>query len=131
MSKNLLYALVILASLSFLFFRGVIFGNANVKSISANQLQAMMETDSLNLIDVRTPEEVELGYIKGTKLFIDYSSSDFEQKVSKLDKNKKYVVYCASGIRSAKSFKIMEKLGFTNILNLSGGFSSWNGPISK
>ena len=52
------------------------------------------------VIDLRTPEEIKKGYMKGAT-FIDFLSKDAEAQIDKLDKKKTYFVYCAGGGRSA------------------------------
>jgi rhodanese-related sulfurtransferase len=80
---------------------------------------------------VRTPGEVSEGYIDGATLFIDYNGSNFESKISKLDKSKSYVIYCRSGGRSARASELMASKGFKKLYNLEGGISNWTGTIKK
>ena len=93
--------------------------------------------DSLNadstviVIDVRTPGEIQNGYISGTELFIDYNARDFESKINALDKNKTYVMYCRSGGRSSNAANYMIGQGFTTVYNLQGGIMNYGGDISK
>ena len=75
------------------------------------------------LLDVRTPEEVEEGYI--------YLGQEFVAELEKLDKTKNYYVYCRSGQRSGQACAIMNKLGFENAYNLVGGFMNWEGEIAE
>jgi rhodanese-related sulfurtransferase len=81
------------------------------------------------VIDVRSPNEVNNGYIKGADMFIDYNGEDFESEVEKLDRSKKYIVYCASGKRSAKASKVFIDKGFKEVYNLTGGIGAWSGEI--
>ncbi|MCB0507403.1 MAG: thioredoxin domain-containing protein [Chitinophagales bacterium] len=87
--------------------------------------QLINEDKNAVVLDVRTPEEYNSGYIKDAKS-IDYRSSDFENEVNKLDKNKTYYVYCLSGGRSGSAVKLMQKNGFKNVVNLDGGILAWN-----
>jgi rhodanese-related sulfurtransferase len=90
-------------------------------------------TDQAILIDVRTPAEVQQGKIPGA-VPIDFNSPDFKGKISKLDKNKPYFVYCAAGGRSSKAANLMEELGFKKVYNLSGGITAWQDeglPVEK
>ena len=50
------------------------------------------------------------------------TSTNFRQAIANLDKSKPYIVYCRSGMRSARACKIMEKEGFTNLTNVAGGY---------
>ncbi len=76
------------------------------------------------LVDVRTPEEFAEGNITGAQN-IDFNAPDFEQKISALDKNKTYFVYCKAGTRSAKAVSKMSALGFTSLYCLDGGYMAW------
>jgi rhodanese-related sulfurtransferase len=76
------------------------------------------------ILDVRTDGEYTQGHIQDA-LNIDYRSSDFSKKLEELDRNDTYLLYCASGGRSAKALEIMRELGFMNIYHLSKGFMSW------
>ena len=80
---------------------------------------------------MRTPGEVSEGYIDGATLFIDYNGSNFDSKISKLDKSKSYIIYCHSGGRSARAFELMASKGFKKLYNLEGGISGWTGVIKK
>lgn len=68
------------------------------------------------LVDVRTPSEFASGHLEGA-INIDVQSADFEARVSELDPNGEYVVYCRSGNRSGQAIDRMEALGFTNPVN--------------
>ena len=76
------------------------------------------------ILDVRTPEEYSEAHIDNAEN-IDYSSSTFKEELEKRDKNNKYLIYCRSGHRSSNAVKVMIKLGFTDIHNLSGGIRKW------
>lgn len=78
------------------------------------------------LIDVRKPEELPDGIIKGA-INIDFTGPEFSEKIAVLDKEKTYFVYCKSGKRSGDAVKQMEKAGFENIYTLEGGLKNWVG----
>ncbi|MCF6297896.1 MAG: rhodanese-like domain-containing protein [Flavobacteriaceae bacterium] len=80
----------------------------------------------IQLIDVRTPKEYNLGHIKGAKN-INFFDENFVAQMSKLDKDKHLYIYCRSGKRSGKSAKKLETAGFTKIYDLQGGFKNWSG----
>lgn len=91
------------------------------------------EKDPPQVIDIRTKKEFNEGHIKGAKQ-IDFYGSDFEQKLDKLDKKKRYIMHCKSGGRSGKSLKIWKKLGFKQVYHLNTGFDGWKAaelPIEK
>lgn len=76
------------------------------------------------ILDVRTPLEYGLSHIENA-ININYYSLSFKSKLSKLDKNKTYILHCQTGVRSGKTIPIMQKAGFTKIYHLNGGFSEW------
>ena len=117
----LLIAIIAILVLSFLFQNK----NKSYQDISSDELKDFMKNKDVDLIDVRTAREVQAGVI-GKPHRIELSSS-FGKDVQKLNKDKKYVVYCRSGRRSAMASNMMSKLGFKEVYNLKGGYNSWNG----
>jgi rhodanese-related sulfurtransferase len=96
--------------------------------IKAENAYKMINTNKSNtefiILDVRTPDEYSEAHIDNAEN-IDYSSSTFKEELEKREKNYKYLVYCRSGHRSSNAVKLMIKLGFTDIHNLSGGIREW------
>ncbi len=99
-----------------------------IQNIGQAEALPMLNDTNVITIDVRTPGEVLEGYIDGADLFIDVNG-DFKSQIATLDKSKTYLVYCRSGGRSTTAAKMMEAEGFNSIYNLSGGISSWSGPV--
>jgi rhodanese-related sulfurtransferase len=99
---------------------------AKPQNIKAEQFDALRKADTNTtvVLDVRTKDEYKSGHIPGSVL-IDFTADDFEQQVAKLDKNKTYLVHCASGGRSARACKKMDALGFKKLYNLEGGMGAW------
>jgi rhodanese-related sulfurtransferase len=52
--------------------------------------------------------------------------SSFTAKIKELDRTKTYVLYCRSGLRSARACQIMGKNEFKDLYNLKGGFIAWD-----
>lgn len=80
--------------------------------------------DNVVILDVRTPSETANGIVEGA-MKIDVLNSSFVDEIAKLDKEKTYVVYCKSGGRSVRAAKKMLKAGFTNVVNVEGGYTAW------
>jgi rhodanese-related sulfurtransferase len=95
-----------------------------VKVISPKEMQKLIETDSVQLIDVRTPNEYNEGHLNNAKN-IDFLSSTFSNDINILDKEKPVFIYCHSGNRSGKSVKFFLNAGFTKIYDLDGGIVRW------
>ena len=84
-----------------------------------------ISTKEIQLLDVRTPQEYQQGFIKGATL-INFFDSDFVAKVSTtFDNNKPLYIYCAVGGRSNKAAKKLISVGFNTIYDLKGGFNKW------
>ncbi|WP_114492782.1 rhodanese-like domain-containing protein [Candidatus Ulvibacter alkanivorans] len=86
--------------------------------------EAVKQDELLQLLDVRTPEEYEVGHLKDSQN-ICVTSDDFEEKVKLLDKSKPVYVYCRKGGRSAKAADILKEMGFTEVYDLEGGLTAW------
>jgi len=85
---------------------------------------AQLVKDGAIIIDVRTKEEYQQGYIKGSQnIPLDVLSSN----LSKLNKEKTIITCCASGMRSAQAKSILLSNGFSNVHNGGG----WNGLNNK
>lgn len=80
------------------------------------------------VIDVRTPGEYSMGHIKGS---VNVPVDQLQSTASSWDRNADYVLYCASGERSAAGQSAMQSMGFKNVANLTGGVASWSGPLEK
>ena len=100
----------------------------SVKSelLNTTEFVAQLEYfDNEQLVDLRTPAEVQEGFIPNA-LFIDFNDTPtFEAKIQNLDKNKPVMIYCRSGGRSGKTAKILIDQGFNHVIDLDGGFTAW------
>ena len=83
------------------------------------------------IIDVRTPQEFQEFRIPDSENIDFYDPQNFIKKITLLNKERSYFLYCKSGVRSYNSCSIMEDMGFKNVYNLVGGISEWNGEILK
>ncbi len=97
------------------------------QTVSVQEFQTKMhELDKAVILDVRTPEEVSLGYIEGA-VNLDFRAPDFQEKINMLDKETSYLVYCAGGTRSRKAADLMKQHNFKVVYELQGGFTEWSG----
>ena len=81
------------------------------------------------VLDVRTEEEFESGYIPNAQNIDLRMGPGFIEALESLDKEKTYFVYCRSGARSAQACQLMSQLGFTSTYNLLGGILEWEGEV--
>ena len=87
----------------------------------------VIQNETVIVLDVRTPEEYAIGHIEGA-LNINIAEADFSKRVSKLDRDKTYIIHCSANVkngRSAKSLEIMSSFGFDKLLNMEGGIIAW------
>jgi len=92
--------------------------------ISPTEMLKSIDSSSVLIIDVRTPEEFKEGHIKNAKN-IDFLSPSFTKEISGLDKEKPVYIYCRSGNRSGKSVKDFLNAGFTEVYDLEVGIVGW------
>ncbi|MDA9201928.1 rhodanese-like domain-containing protein [Flavobacteriaceae bacterium] len=83
------------------------------------------------ILDVRTEEEFESGYIKGALNMDIRGGADFLASIESLDKSKSYFVYCRSGARSGQACQLMSQMGFSALYNLDGGVLAWEGDLEE
>ncbi|RMA56788.1 rhodanese-like domain-containing protein [Ulvibacter antarcticus] len=99
---------------------------AAIKVISPQEVYDAIYSPSSDaqLLDVRTDQEYGVSHLKNAQN-ICVTTSDFQEKVKTLDKNKPVYVYCKKGGRSAKAAKILADLGFKEIYDMQGGLTNW------
>lgn len=93
--------------------------------VNTVQLKALMEDESIQLVDVRTPEETSAGIIEGAVIGMNFLNGEFEQNLAQLDKKRPVVVYCARGGRSAKAAAKLKEMGFKTIYDYTDGYTGW------
>jgi phage shock protein E len=81
----------------------------------------MADATSHTLVDVRTAEEFNEGYIPGA---INISLQELQQKIDSIPKDKPVIVYCRSGNRSSFAVNILQQAGYTEVYDL-GGIIDW------
>ena len=91
--------------------------------------EQLQQDNNAVVLDVRTPEEMEEGYIPDAINIDIYLGQGFLDGIEKLDKSKNYYVYCRSGNRSRQACALMKNIGIPNAFNLEGGFMEWEGDI--
>ena len=126
--KNLFFLVVLVILLSFQSCKDYskdIVAKGQIELITPQQVyDAVYSEDSVQLIDVRTPDEFKVSHLKGAQN-ICVTSEDFKEKVKTLDKNKPVYVYCRKGGRSAEAAEQLKELGFTKIYDMDGGILLW------
>lgn len=101
-------------------------------TVSATELETLMRTDkTVQLVDLRTPGELQqTGRIEGARV-INFNSPDFQTQIATLDMKKPVIVYCAAGGRSPRAAAQMVKMGFTKVYDYTGGMNDWRAKGKK
>ena len=94
--------------------------------LSVDDFKKEMSNSWVIIIDVRTPEELPVYWkISNNELLIDINNEIFPKQIEKLDKNKKYLVYCWHWNRSAVARDYMKSLGFSYVKDLEWWIDAW------
>lgn len=95
-----------------------------IVKLNSQEFARLLEDGDVQLVDIRTPQEVANGIIEGASI-INFQDADFEKKVQLLDKGQPVAIYCAAGGRSARASSQLKKLGFSKIYDLKDGYTGW------
>ncbi|MEU5988470.1 adenylyltransferase/sulfurtransferase MoeZ [Spirillospora sp. NPDC047418] len=102
---------------------------AKDSTISVRDLKAMQDNgDDIFLVDVREPNEYEIVSIPGATLipkgeFLNGSA------LERLPQDKKIVLHCKSGVRSAEALAVVKNAGFGDAVHVGGGVLAWVNQI--
>jgi rhodanese-related sulfurtransferase len=97
-----------------------------IQEIGPDELRRMQHSgDDFILIDVREREEQAKGTIPNA---VCLPRGVLEVNIDQVttDKDKKLVLYCGGGSRSALGAWMLKKMGFKNVISLAGGYRGWN-----
>ncbi len=97
------------------------------ENITSEQVKDRMKDLDTQIIDVREAHEYSRGHIPKAKLIPLGSISN---RLNEIDKNKKVIVVCASGGRSASAAGLLGNAGY-QVSNMMGGMMAWAGPVDK
>ena len=104
-----------------------------VTNVDAKEAAKLVATGKVTVLDVRTAEEFAEGHIAGATN-INFMAKDFAAQTGQLDRNKTYLLHCASGGRSKRCLPQLKQLGFKEIIHLDGGMAAWEeagNPVVK
>jgi len=98
-------------------------GISSVENISVEEVYEIIDNDEdYMILDVRTQEEFNEGYIEGAVLI---PVSELEDRLNELPQDKPIIVYCKSGVRSSTAANLLVENGFIEIYNMTGGITDW------
>ena len=100
---------------------------SEVPEISVKEFKKWIDAgEDIQLIDVREPYETEIAEIGGDLIPLETILNHADD----INRDKKVVVHCRSGKRSADAIKqLQENFDFNNLYNLKGGILAWSEEI--
>src|SRR5436190_6045442 len=98
--------------------------DAKVRDVTPEDVEKLLkEQKDVVVLDVRTPEEFDMGHLAGAKNF-SVLDLEFAQQVAAVE-GKPIVLHCASGSRSARALQVLRTKTFPMIYHMSGGYKAW------
>ncbi len=85
-------------------------------------LKEKLDGDDIKLVDVREHAEFAGGRVEGADII---PLGELEKRHGELDHSKPIYVMCRTGRRSGEAQRKLKALGFTNVINVAGGFEAW------
>ena len=98
---------------------------AQIHEIQPKDLKRMLDLgEDFTLIDVREADEQAKGVISNA---VKLPRGILERDIDKVttDKNRKIVLYCGGGFRSALAALNLKKMGYKNVISMDGGWRGW------
>ena len=97
-----------------------------VKEMTVGQVKEKMDRgDSFHLVDVREDHEWKRSHLPGA---IHLSKGIIERDIETTipDPHSEIILYCGGGYRSAMSADNLQKMGYTHVVSMDGGYSGWS-----
>jgi rhodanese-related sulfurtransferase len=106
---------------------------SRVREVNVDEARRKLENGKARLIDVREESEWKAGHVRGAQhLGKGVIERDIEERVP--DKKAELILYCGGGFRSALSADNLQKMGYTNVSSMAGGWRAWQesgAPVEK
>jgi len=99
------------------------FRTKHICQLSSPEFNEIRSKRRVNILDVRMPSEYEAGHLEGA---LHIPVPDLRQDYTKLNQDNEYYLICRTGHRSSLGISILEKKGFKNLINISGGMTGMN-----
>ncbi|WP_063062569.1 adenylyltransferase/sulfurtransferase MoeZ [Nocardia sienata] len=93
-------------------------------TVTARELKELLDAGDVELIDVREPVEWDIVHIEGATL-IPKDRILSGEALAELPQNRKIVLHCKTGIRSAEALAALKRAGFADATHLQGGVIAW------
>ena len=95
-----------------------------VREVSVEETRRKLDAGKAQVIDVREDSEWAAGHARGAEhIGKGVIERDIETRVP--DKNAEIILYCGGGFRSTLSADSLQKMGYTNVASMAGGWRAW------
>lgn len=110
-----------------------------IENLTPEKASKELSTGNIVLIDVREPGEFQQAQIPGAVnaprgMLEFYADPSLPYYKTDFDKEKRIILYCASGGRSALAVQTLKRMGYDNVAHIDGGLKAWqaaNLPVTR
>jgi hydroxyacylglutathione hydrolase len=95
---------------------------AAVPQLTAEELQARLASNGVRVLDVRREGEWQAGHVAGAQW---WPLDKFRAALPPIDPRAPLAVHCKSGYRSMIACSLLQRAGYENVINVTGGFDAW------
>lgn len=96
--------------------------------MATDEALSLWQANEAVIIDVRTLKEYQEGHIPDVPLI---PLNQLESRLDEVPKDRKVLLICRSGRRSAQGTSLLQSKGFEQVENIEGGMLAWRGPVVK
>lgn len=103
----------------------------SIENLTPEQVAAELERGDAVLVDLREPGEQEAtglipGAISAPRGMLEfYADPTLPYHREELQRDRRIIVHCASGGRSALAARTLQEMGYSNVAHLDGGIKKW------
>lgn len=98
------------------------FATANIAQITVEELNARLGSGEVQVLDVRRESEWEAAHIEGANW---WPLDNFKVSPPEIEPDATIAVHCKGGYRSMIATSLLQRAGFKNVVNITGGFDAW------
>jgi rhodanese-related sulfurtransferase len=106
---------------------------SRIHEVSVDEARRKLESGKAKVIDVREDNEWAAEHVQGAEhIGRGVIERDIESRVP--DKRANLILYCGGGFRSALATDNLQKMGYTNVASMAGGWRAWKeagGPVEQ
>ena len=96
-----------------------------VKELTPQQVHELLRNNGKHaLLDVREKEEYREGHLEGA-VSVPRGFLEMKMDAEVPDKATPIIAYCAGGVRSLLAGKVMQEMGYEDVISMSGGYTAW------